>query len=403
MAGISGKNRRELLVFLWTVVMGLSNTLPDNDEFLQLLPKTDKFQRLFLGVNAPPTEAARSLQDIEEISRLGFSIGSDLINLFKCKPNTKTHRLMHHLHQYLVDFGCARKGSTDENEKLHKISKWAYRATNKHLVNLAPQLLSARALVVAKEEEGQENIKKNLTTNSIALAQLLITRHIPSQVDAHCKETGEHHSTNEGQRTRNIAEDMQRTIPKTSTVEHAEQAILSALQPTTNGPLWNLAKSVTFQAKLPWWPGNIVSQTAYAGKSVFQTVRRDCVAYEKNSIGYKCIIQSIFAHYTLKTSRVALIRRLKYACPEEGNREVVLTYGHKRYEYDQSECDVVLDCVPADSFVCLVTITVDPWCVSKRYGTSKRVQELPDTHIVRRHLAFFEVMGYKFSSFHEQE
>lgn len=64
-----------------------------------------------------------------------------MVELFNIDATTKLHRLMRHVFNHIVAFGCVRRGSSEENEQLHKQYKQLYYTTNKHTETLAPQLL----------------------------------------------------------------------------------------------------------------------------------------------------------------------------------------------------------------------------------------------------------------------
>jgi len=153
-AGVTGQVRREVSPFLRGTVMGIPyNTAPDNDEMTQLLLLVDFLQCQLLGINKPPSFAARTEQQVEEIAAICFEVGQQVVECLDTFVTTKLHRLMRHTKDHFLDYGCFRKGATDANETLHKATKKAYRSTNRHLSNVAPQLLSARTRIEISSED----------------------------------------------------------------------------------------------------------------------------------------------------------------------------------------------------------------------------------------------------------
>lgn len=109
--------------------------------------------REILGTNQSPERAQRTSSDISRIEHIAFESALATGRALSSPINTKWHRSMFHVGDYLHDFECIRKGSTDENEKLHRHTKRVYKSSNHHLTQIAPQILSARTTVVADAEK----------------------------------------------------------------------------------------------------------------------------------------------------------------------------------------------------------------------------------------------------------
>lgn len=83
----------------------------------------DLLQGRLLGVHESPDTERRTLADIQNLAKLSFKIAHDLVLLLDCQINTNIHRLMHHLFDHLINFGCFRKGATDDSKTMHKTTK----------------------------------------------------------------------------------------------------------------------------------------------------------------------------------------------------------------------------------------------------------------------------------------
>lgn len=90
--------------------------------------------------------------------------------------------------------------------------------------------------------------------------------------------------------------------------------------------------------------------------------------------------------------RLALIRRLQRIDPDVGNLKVVQVYKNRRFSYKMSPWNNVwVDCVGESSIRQSVLIVPDPWDIVKRYGVSKRLNNIPDDIEGSRAARFFEV------------
>ncbi|CDF37391.1 unnamed protein product [Chondrus crispus] len=398
-AGVTGKIRREMAPFLWYSVMGIPQSInPDDDPFVQLLLMIDFLQRKLLGINQKPEVASKTREDISDTARLGYEVGKKAATVLNCAVNTKLHRTMRHISDHYLDFGCFRKGATDGNETLHKATKLAYRSTNKQLSKIAPQLLSARAIIETKKHDAH---------GSQSRSQLLLTRrpvvlsnkNMPEPCTA--QEAAES-VIPEGHVDRFVLL-LEQDIEDTDSSEDAEKAITRSLQPSTNLAIYRVAKSIRFLATVPWCLEQSFSQTIYAGYNVFGYARQDAIQYKKDGgqIHFG-VVQAIFSHAATAKSRIALVRRLEATTPDNGNVKVVLEFGNERLKYVQYKGDVKLDCVLPSSLFRPAMLIPDPWVVSKLYGLQRRMNDLPDTPTTRKNMRFFEVAGFKYTSLPEQ-
>lgn len=410
-AGMTGKVRREMLPFLWYCVMGVApNVVPDKDPVLKMCLLWDAVQRLLSGINQGPREATRDNERINELQTLCFEAGKATAAALRVNVNTKLHRLMRHVKDHIIDFGCLRKGSTDENEALHKTTKKAYASTNRHVLELAPQLLAARAAIECQRGDHESVVMGQIHARLLLTRQTAVAateRNVPPQTpagDLHSAETAP--SASLQPRPRNASfEALRSMISSTESVEAAEAAVENVLHPSTNERIWRKTKSAKFLARLPWWPDNDssgVSQTVYAGDNVFGTQnRRDAVQYTNGNEKYIGIVQAVFRN-TFEKMQIALVRRLKEIPPDAGNVAVVNDYGNTHFAYESGENDIFLDCVPITSFVRSILIVPDPWCATKRHGLEQRLNQLPDVKESRMLDKFFEVRGYQYSSIPEK-
>ena len=401
LSGVTGKMRRELLCFLSFSVMGIPHDVPpDEDVFVTLLIDMDLLQRRLLGVNESPDTGRRTLADIQNIARLGFKIAHDLVLLLDCQVNTKIHRLMHHLFDHLVNFGCFRKGATDDNETMHKTTKKGYSCTNKKLVGIAPQLLSARVSLEVQENKNDLN-----SPFSVAQTKLLLTRNplacLQTEFDLHDLREDFETVQEELVAGTPISIMMARKVQGGLSPSATEAVINKIEHPSTNQKVWNQKKSVRFAARFEWDDTLRVWQNAYAGNVVFNVVdRRDAISYEKDGRRHLGIIQAIFSHHRFPRSRVLLLRKLIHAEPEYGNRRIVEA-GNKRFKYAMEGGDVQLDCISAKHMIRCHVLVPDPWASSRRYGRKRRWTDIPDTIAARHSAAFFEVAGYKHTALAE--
>lgn len=133
--GISGKIRRLSAPFLWYCLMGVSYQIPDSGHLLFCVLKLD-IVNSFLCVSVHRTE-----DSIIEWQNYLFSFGKYMASLFGVDITTKLHRIMRHVRDHIIMLGCINRGSAEDNEIMHKVFKNGYSDKNKHIENIAPQLL----------------------------------------------------------------------------------------------------------------------------------------------------------------------------------------------------------------------------------------------------------------------
>ena len=280
LAGVTGKMRRELLPFQAFSVMGIScDVQPDDDIVVTILIDMECLQRKLLGFNVSSESGVRSLAEIQDISKLGFKIGRSLTKLLNCPVNTKVHRMMHHIFDHLFSLSCFRKGTTDDDETMHKATKKGYASTNKKLAQIAPQLLSARVSLELQEKSGAQIDCLNTRT------RLLLTRNPLAALQNNCDpqdtQIENEAVTSDFVGGTAIGSVMANQMKSGMSPASAKTAVLTAKHPSTHVKVWTQMKSVRFKARFEWEEKLRVWQTAYAGDVLPQTVnRRDAIWYE---------------------------------------------------------------------------------------------------------------------------
>lgn len=124
---MTGKLRRIVSAVLPFAILGVcSASHPDSDDLLQLCLLADHVNQLLSGVNVDSNSSRLTLDDINYIQQTCTTLGRQLCTVFNVKVNTKTHRLMHHVHNALTSFGSIKWGCNDKNESMHKDFKQSY-------------------------------------------------------------------------------------------------------------------------------------------------------------------------------------------------------------------------------------------------------------------------------------
>ena len=207
-------------------------------------------QRRLLGVNESPETGRRTLSDIQNIAKLGFKISQDLVLLLDCQINTKSHRLMHHLFDHLVNFGCFRKGATEDSETMHKTTKRILVHQQKVSRNCTTIVKCSRFSRVAREN------KELNSPFSTAQTKLLLTGNplacLQTEFDLHDRredfETVEQELVAGNQISIMMARKLQRGLSPSVT-----EAVFNKIEhPSTNQKVWNQKKSVRFDARFEW-------------------------------------------------------------------------------------------------------------------------------------------------------
>lgn len=168
------------------------------------------------------------------------------------------------------------------------------------------------------------------------------------------------------------------------------------------------ANSAKFPARFSWWPqsqeeSTSVAQVVCAGDVVLNVKnRRDAIEYTVQRGRKVGVLQAIFQRKDASEIGVAIVRRLRHVDPDPDNSKIVTKHQYKRFSYELAATDVVLDCVPINSFLRTVMLVPDMHDVVKRYGLKQRVGNLPDDVSGRRVATFFEIPIYKYTSLAEQ-
>ena len=143
-AGMTGLVRRQSLPFMWVCLMGVTHAVPDEDPVLRCIMELDTVYNEICGWSASTNVTRMSTAHLTQLQERCFRIGSDISTLFKVSINTKMHRFMRHIRSHFEDFGDLFATSTEENERLHKISKQLYSGTNRRPHDLAMQIMKLR-------------------------------------------------------------------------------------------------------------------------------------------------------------------------------------------------------------------------------------------------------------------
>lgn len=245
---MSGKLRRQYLPFLWVVIIGLSgDTVPDDDPLLQASLLLSKAQAELNRPNTAPENRHRTEENIDRLATLCFQAGAAVSKALGLQINTKLHRVMRHIRDHIVSFGCIRRGYTDTNETMHKEVKTAYKCTNKRNHEIAFQLMKSTVPLRTAEHETdislprvQSTVRTLLTGNSVDC---------PAQVtEVASSETGNNGdgvqlNQTEVQNERNE----QKAIIQRLSVEDAERALEDYGHPSTNKPYWTRVKEAVFK------------------------------------------------------------------------------------------------------------------------------------------------------------
>lgn len=86
----------------------------------------------------------RTAEDIQRCDLLFFRSGAAIASGLEVGINTKLHRVLHHMGDYFLAFGCIRRGETDSNETQHLGIKQSYIATNHEFLTFNRQLIKIR-------------------------------------------------------------------------------------------------------------------------------------------------------------------------------------------------------------------------------------------------------------------
>ena len=147
-ASFTGKQRRDLVPFLWYAVLGLHGTKePDLDELVRAALQLDWIQAELRSINRDSKRSKRTAEEIMNVQRPLQLACDDIQRCFKCDETTKFHRLRVHVADHIKRYGNSRSLDTSANEALHKGVKQTNYATNKRIWQITPQLLQMNAAV----------------------------------------------------------------------------------------------------------------------------------------------------------------------------------------------------------------------------------------------------------------
>ena len=143
-AGMTGLVRRQSLPFMWVCLMGVCDDEPDEDPVLQCVLRLDGIYREICGWTRPDAVPLWSDEHLTDLQKRCFSVGKEIATLFDIPIRTKLHRFMRHTKEDIADNGDPFFTSTEESERIHKVSRSAYEYTNRRSTNLAHQALKRR-------------------------------------------------------------------------------------------------------------------------------------------------------------------------------------------------------------------------------------------------------------------
>ena len=138
---------------------------------------------------------------------------------------------MRHISDHYLDYGCFRKGSTDDNETLQKETKKAYRSTNKQLSKIAPQLLSARAIIETNKDD--VNCSHSRSQLLLSLRPVVV---VDKSISAPSTAAEAVDSADRVSEVSRLVFLMEQDMEDAESAEDAERAILESLHPSTNVP-----------------------------------------------------------------------------------------------------------------------------------------------------------------------
>ena len=292
--------------------------------------------------------------------------------------STKLHRTIHHVTDHLYMYGCARRGDTDQNETLHKLTKSCYLATNKQLPTLAAQVLKictpASAPCIDRALREAPNTSRN--GNQRVTVPLCATRNTL------------------------------RTTLADVPLENVEAAIESLKKP--GGRVWKRVKSIRIQEIRPSYPDRallraIKKQVAYATDDYRGAGQSfDAIAYVDGDSERFGFIQSIFLS-TLNQQQLkfAIVRVLEQCEPHVHNTRFVTTFGHKRLRYklrSDHAGDCCFDIVLQQDILRVEPIVRDTHEAVLNYSLTCDIASLPDTREDRQRARFFKLEGVCYTS-----
>lgn len=164
-ANFTGKQRRDLLPFLWYAVLGLNATLS--------------------GVNRAPRSNVRTAEEIKAIQLQPTKLFGEFIACSGYYETSKLHQLRAHLQDHFLFYGSIRYSDTGRNESLHKGVKKAYLSTNKRLSEIGPQLLQVNIAAELSEAKADGSSLDPIQHH------LLLTRDPRTLSESTCRSSGD--------------------------------------------------------------------------------------------------------------------------------------------------------------------------------------------------------------------
>lgn len=331
--------------------------------------------------------------------------------------NTKLHRVMHHMGNYLLEFGCIRRGETDAKETQHLGIKQSYLATNHEVSTLNRQLLKIRT---AAEASLDPHLSEKIPDAPHLGARLLLDSEpigcfafkengVVGQDEGDAEDSNmdgemtEYPGSTEAPFDFGAFSRLEIQLKECTFVSEV-QKVLDSKHVSTYVRLWNQKDFAIISAVFLWKPDTCQKLRVYATNRYRGMTRYDAIEYrsQEDSSVRQGILQCLFEQNIRKPSkqRFCIVRRLVPTEGENGNRRVVEEFGHKRFSYlIRDKLDVVLDCLPLRNILRPLMLVWDPYEVCKRYGVAKRLNSLPDTPEERLVAGFFQVAGCKHTTF----
>lgn len=122
---MSGTICRQTAPFLSRFLMAVTDLPPYQDPILKFALQSDVICN-FLCTNVDYSD-----QIIYKWQRYLFGFGRNLAMTYDTDESTKIHLTMRHVHDHILILGFLLRSSLEENKKLHKQFKNAYKSTKK--------------------------------------------------------------------------------------------------------------------------------------------------------------------------------------------------------------------------------------------------------------------------------
>lgn len=377
-AGLSAKIRRQSAPFIWCVLMGVSSLSPDDDELLQcafLLSTVNNFL-------CNPIELTE--EDIDKWQSYLFDFGSQFASVFKVDISTKLHRVMRHFKNHLINLGCLRRGSSEENEMRHKDFKAIVENTNHHLDSLSTQLLNIWV--------GQTSVHFASDTDD---------DDCPTDVAVDENSNDEEESGGEVVFSKAVSDSIA-LVDGLSGQSSPEDVVNKVLQLKQNGSsVWVKHKSVQFSPTVPRY-NDLLHKTVLGGTSVYgRHNRHDAIFATVNGVETLALVDTVFGLRRrcdgTSTDRLVLLRLLAKVDTVDGNHKVEAHFGHKRFKHHLSEHSyIMLALVPATNLLRPAMVVVDPYWFRRTHGLTRTADEVPDTQETQSTIAFFLLKDFNF-------